>query len=279
MTQRILDNLATIIHAPNGINYLREMILQLAVQGKLVPQDENDEPAAVLLAKIQAEKERLIQEGKIKRQKPLPAITEEEKPFELPKGWEWVRLGDYTHIFSGNAFNSEDFNNLEGILTVKITNIGVGEFIKTNDFLPRIFLDNYKSFLTRENDLLIALTRPYIADGLKVCTCPKEYDDALLNQRVAAIRAFHSKDFLFFFLKSKTVLQQYQERFNGNGLQPNLKMSDITELLTPFPPLQESHRINLKVSFLLSLCDQLESKLTQARQTQEQFALTATTMS
>ena len=118
MTQRILDNLATIIHAPNGIKYLREMILQLAVQGKLVPQDENDEPASVLLAKIQAEKECLIQEGKIKRQKPLPSITEEEKPFELPKGWEWVRLSEFTLVGTGSTpprenpgyYNPPEFN-------------------------------------------------------------------------------------------------------------------------------------------------------------------------
>jgi type I restriction enzyme S subunit len=87
----------SIAHAPNGITRLREMILQLAVQGKLVPQDANDEPASVLLTKIQAEKERLIQAGTIKRPKPLPAIKDEEKPFALPKGWEWVRLGEVTN--------------------------------------------------------------------------------------------------------------------------------------------------------------------------------------
>jgi type I restriction enzyme S subunit len=71
---------------------LRELILTLAVQGKLVPQDPADEPASVLLKKIRAEKDRLIAEGKIKRDKPLAEIAEEEKPFELPQGWEWVRL-------------------------------------------------------------------------------------------------------------------------------------------------------------------------------------------
>ncbi len=82
-----------IAQAPGGVARLRELILTLAVQGKLVPQDTSDEPASELLKKIRADKDRLIAEGKIKRDKPLAEIADEEKPFELPQGWEWVRLG------------------------------------------------------------------------------------------------------------------------------------------------------------------------------------------
>lgn len=85
---RSVDNLSQ-----HGINKLRELILELAVRGKLVPQDPNDEPAAVLLEKIAAEKKRLIKEGKIKKQKPLPDIGEDERPFDLRKGGIWCRLG------------------------------------------------------------------------------------------------------------------------------------------------------------------------------------------
>ncbi|WAR44704.1 restriction endonuclease subunit S domain-containing protein [Methylomonas rapida] len=77
-----------------GIKKLRELILELAVRGKLVPQDPNDEPASVLLEKIAVEKERLVKEGKIKKQNPLPEINDDEKSFGLPSGWEWVRLQD-----------------------------------------------------------------------------------------------------------------------------------------------------------------------------------------
>ena len=85
----LLSNLDVLAAAPGGVARLRELILTLAVQGKLVPQDVADEPASVLLEKIRAEKERLMAEGKIKRGKPLAAISEEEKPFEVPVGWEW----------------------------------------------------------------------------------------------------------------------------------------------------------------------------------------------
>ncbi len=91
----LLSNLDLLATAPGGVAHLRELILTLAVQGKLVPQDPVDEPASVLLQKIRAEKDRLIAEGQIKRDKPLAEIAEEEKPFGLPQGWEWVRLGDF----------------------------------------------------------------------------------------------------------------------------------------------------------------------------------------
>lgn len=76
-----------------GIKKLRELILELAVRGKLVPQDPNDEPASELLKRIEAERDQLVKEGKIKKPKKLPEISDEEKPFELPEGWEWVKLG------------------------------------------------------------------------------------------------------------------------------------------------------------------------------------------
>ena len=90
----LLSKLNLLATAPDGVAKLRELILTLAVQGKLLPQDPSDEPASVLLKRIRAEKDRLMAEGKVKRDKLLAEIAEEEKPFELPKGWEWVRLGD-----------------------------------------------------------------------------------------------------------------------------------------------------------------------------------------
>ncbi len=91
-----------------GIKKLRELILELAVRGKLVPQDPNDEPASELLKRIAAEKAELVKQGKIKKQKPLPEISEDEKPFELPRGWEWARLQDitsYINVVKGPTYD------------------------------------------------------------------------------------------------------------------------------------------------------------------------------
>lgn len=93
-----------------GIKKLRELILELAVRGKLVPQDPNDKPASVLLERIATEKAELVKQGKIKKQKPLPEISEEEKPFELPAGWEWARLNELAPmgIIDGDWIESKD---------------------------------------------------------------------------------------------------------------------------------------------------------------------------
>ena len=104
----LLSNLDLLATAPGGVARLRELVLTLAVQGKLVPQDPEDEPAGELLKKIRAEKDRLIAEGKIKRDKPLVAIAEEEKPFALPVGWEWVRLGALLPFRIGKTPPSKD---------------------------------------------------------------------------------------------------------------------------------------------------------------------------
>lgn len=104
----LLSNLNLLAAAPGGVARLRELILTLAVQGKLVPQDPKDEPASALLKKIRVEKDQLIADGKIKRDKPPPKISDGEIPFDLPKGWVWERLGVIGNIFSGNSINSTE---------------------------------------------------------------------------------------------------------------------------------------------------------------------------
>jgi type I restriction enzyme, S subunit len=124
----LLSNMELLATAPGGVAKLRELILTLAVQGKLVPQDPADEPAGVLLQKIRAEKDRLIAEGKIKREKPLAVIAEEEKPFELPKGWEWVHLAALAEqITKGTTPTTFGHSYTpEGVNFVKIENLDRG---------------------------------------------------------------------------------------------------------------------------------------------------------
>ena len=105
-----------------GIQKLRELILELAVRGKLVPQDPEDEPASKLLERIEEEKARLYKEGKIKKPKKLPEIAEEEKPFDLPEGWQWVRLGELMQMFNGRAFKSSEWS-ADGLPIVRIQNL------------------------------------------------------------------------------------------------------------------------------------------------------------
>ena len=109
-----------------GVKKLRELILELAVRGKLVPQDVSDEPASELLKRIAAEKARLIKEGKIKAQKPLAEIGDDEKPFELPMGWEWVRLADLVNILNGRAYKKEELLDV-GTPVLRVGNLFTSE--------------------------------------------------------------------------------------------------------------------------------------------------------
>lgn len=236
--RKYLDPLSSeITHQQDLLKKLRQQILQDAISGKLTAEwrkkNPKVEPAAELLKRIQAEKVKLGI-----KQKPLPPIKKEEIPFELPEGWVWCRIDEICQVFAGNSFNSEDFRADSGVRCIKIANAGVQEVIETEDYLPLGFIDKYPEYLVIEGDIIIALTRPYIKDGLKVSRCPKKYDKSLLNQRVAAIRSRINAilDWVFLFLSTNMVLNKYQQQFEKANLQPNLKMSDVTHLCIPVPP-------------------------------------------
>jgi len=261
-----------------NIKSLRETILQLSVQGKLTAQwrEENPsvEPAPELLKRIEAEKQQLIAEKKIKKEKPLPPIEEDEIPYELPDGWGFVRLGTVTDIIAGASFKSGDFNETGGAKCIKITNAGVREFKETDDFLPENFQTKYPNYLIKEGDLVLALTRPYIKDGLKISICPRSYHNSLLNQRVASIRSMTDNvyhPYIFTFIQSPKVLNHYKSMFDGKSQQPNMKMGDITELLISIPPLEEQIVIVEKANSLMALCDELEQQIDNSQTQIEQL--------
>ncbi len=241
--------------APNAVAKLREMILQLAVQGKLVPQDPKDEPAAVLLEKIQAEKEKRIKQGKIKKSKPLPPITPEEVPYELPEGWEWVRLGEIQNFINGYAFKSQDYKD-SGIGIVRIGDLVNGQISELNmKYLsPSAAKLLNANLFVRKNDLLIAMSGA-TTGKLGFNKTNKEY---LLNQRVGKFDIFLiDKNYLYFFLNTK--IKDNLQISAGSAI-PNLSTSQINNLALPLPPLSEQHRIASKVDQLMALCDELETR-------------------
>jgi len=261
---------------------LRQSVLQEAVEGKLTADWRRQHPlvkgdpqhdAAALLAQIKAEKERLVKAGKIRKEKPLPPIADADKPYELPAGWVWCRLGTVTKIFAEYSFDSHDFRTDIGAKCIKITNAGVQELIETEDRLPASFIDDYPDFLVQEGDLVIALTRPYISTGLKVSKCPATYHNSLLNQRVAAIRKTTSvsHEYIYDFMITDLVLNSYKEKFEKANLQPNLRMGDLTDLLVPLPPLVEQQAIVARVDSLMATIDALEAQVTERKEQARQL--------
>lgn len=238
-----------------GIKKLRELILELAVRGKLVPQDPNDEPASELLKHIAAEKAELVKQGKIKKPKPLPEISEEEKPFELPVGWEWVRLGEISDAVTGNAFKTSEYSD-EGTFVLRVTNINPDGSINLTDskFIPHNIAENkYSNFSLVEGDILLVMVGGSLG---KIGIVDSECLPALLNQNMWKMVNTRSirNDFFIFGLKFINA-NQLNITHSTHG---HLAQGDYLSKCFPLAPKDEQTRIINKVNVLMSLCDQLE---------------------
>ena len=268
--QRIYAHFDVLFTTVASLDALKQTLLQLAVMGKLVPQDPNDEPASKLLKRIQAEKSKLIAEGKLKKEKLLAPISEDEKPFEVPKGWEWVRPEN----FSIKITDGEHFRPL--------TTEGGVYFLSAKDVRDDgVSLDDplYISEKTAEK----ALQR-----------CNPEYGDLLIVSRGATVGRMckvniHEQfcllgsvilikptslvlsDYLAISLKSPSSFSSLINA-SGSTAQPAIYLKDLKEIVLPLPPVVEQHRIVAKVDELMALCDQLKTRIQLASQQQQHLA-------
>ncbi|AOO57718.1 hypothetical protein AN237_14785 [Raoultella ornithinolytica] len=228
-----------------GIKNLRELILELAVRGKLVPQDPNDEPASALLERIAAEKAELVKQGKIKKPKPLPEISEEEKPFELPEGWEWVRLSDLMEVINGRAYKKHEMLQ-EGTPLLRVGNL----FTSNEWYYSDLELDENKYI--DNGDLIYAWSAsfgPFIWTGKKVI-----YHYHIWKLKLFA-EELSDKFFIHDFLLSITDKIKSQ----GNGIAMlHMTKERMEQQVIALPPVNEQKNIVQKIRELMSLCDQLE---------------------
>ena len=242
---------------------LRERILDLAMRGKLVPQDPNDEPAIVLLEKIKAEKEELVKEKKIKKSKPLPAITDDEKPFDIPDSWEWVRLGDVFDITSSKRVMKSEWRE-EGIPFYRareIVSIKNHQKLKDPIFISK---DTYEEKLKvsgrpQVDDILLTgvgtLGIPYVVSTNK--------DFYFKDGNIIWLRNIKkiNPDFISYYVQSPYMLKIIN---NGRGTTvATLTIVRAKSLLVPLPPLSEQSRIAAKIAQLFALLRKVESSTQQ----------------
>lgn len=267
--QRVAEHFDTLFTTSASIDTLKQTILQLAVMGKLVKQDPNDEPAAKLLARIAKEKAQLIKEGKIKKQKPLPAITDEEKLFELPLGWSYVRLDDICFaITSGSTPPKEKFNEETGVPYLKVYNIKNQkiDFYHRSQFVES---NHHTNKLTRSilypGDVVMNIVGPPLG---KIAIIPDEYPEWNCNQAIVFFRPLELKlnSYIYTYLISGVFLQSIE--LIGTAGQDNISVTKSRSIVIPLPPLEEQHRIVAKVEELMALCDQLKARLADAQTTQ-----------
>ena len=255
------------VQSLHGIKKLRELILELAVRGKLVPQDPNDEPASVLLKKIAKEKARLIKEGKIKKQKPLPKISEDEKPFELPVGWEWTRLGSISLINPRN--DAEDNLTASFIPMPLISTSHTGEHgqeIKKWGELKK----GYTHFA--DGDIGVAKITPCFENSKAVVLSGLENRIGAGTTELHIARPYGSTldpRYILLFLKAPMFLHVGETKMTGTAGQKRVPKVFFSETSLPLPPLAEQHRIVAKVDELMALCDKLEQQQTGSSATHQ----------
>ncbi|EBH0150638.1 restriction endonuclease subunit S [Salmonella enterica] len=240
-----------------GIKKLRELILELAVRGKLVPQDPNDEPASVLLERIAAEKAELVKQGKIKKQKPLPEISEEEKSFELPVGWEWTTLNTLAEI-NPKIDVSDDEQDISFVPMPLIST----KFDGSHDFEVRKWKEVKKGYTHFANgDIAIAKITPCFENSKAAIFSGLKNNVGVGTTELHVARPYSqavNQQYLLLNFKSPGFLKTGESQMTGSAGQKRVPRNFFENYPLPFPPLQEQERIVNNFTQLMILCDQLE---------------------
>jgi type I restriction enzyme S subunit len=263
--QRIAQHFDTLFTTEASLSALKQTVLQLAVMGKLVPQDPNDEPASELLKRIQAEKAKLVAEGNIKKDKPLPEIGEDEQTFELPYGWEWVRFGAITRVCS-ELVKPEDFMNSFQVAPDCIEK-GTGKLMERRTVRESGVRGPNQRFYSGQ--LLYSKIRPSLSKAVLVDF------DGLCSADMYPLETHINRRFLLTEILSEVFLSQVRVAENRVKM-PKLNQESLALFVVAVPPLPEQHRIVAKVDELMALCDQLAVRLKAARELAAQYATAAT---
>lgn len=259
----LLENFDLVATAPEGIAQLRKLILELAIRGKLVPQDPADESAHILVDRIKNERARLIKKWNIRRDKELPKINPEEEPFLLPSSWKWVRYSDLATFLNGRAYRKDELLT-EGTPVLRVGNL----FTSEKWYYSNLQLESEK--YCEQGDLLYAWSAsfgPHIWNGEK-CIYHYHiwnvvrYSDGLIN-----------RDYLYLCLLEDTE----RIKKSGHGVMlAHMTKEAIEKRVMPFPPLAEQTRIVTRVQELMAVLDHLEERTNDAEKAREQTLLATT---
>jgi len=252
------------LETPDGIKKLRELILTLAVQGKLVPQDPKDQPASELLKEIEAEKKRLVKEGKIKQntrsRDDAKEIKASEVPYELPKDWEWVRLREICHDWGQKTpdkkFAYIDVGSIDNSKGVVSSDVQLLESVEAPSRARKI---------VRNGTVIYSTVRPYL---LNVAIVDKEFEsETIASTAFAVVHPFSgiNNKFIYQYLRSPEFIKYVERKMKGVAY-PAINDGDFFQGVFPLPPLAEQRRIVAKIDQLMALCDKLEAERNERNQ-------------
>lgn len=271
---RISQHFDTLFTTEASIDALKQTILQLSVMGKLAPQDPNDEPASELLKRIEQEKAQLVKEGKIKKQKPLPPVSDEEKPFELPEGWEWIRFGEILSELKYGTSQKCDYSTT-GYPVLRIPNVVGGEISLEDMKFGKLSEHEAKELSLKKDDLIFIRSNGSLSI-VGQCTLLRQslVDHAYAGYLIRA-RMFSDSvcaEYISLMMKTVFIRDQIEKPIRTTTGVKNINSSELSNLKLALPPLLMQKVIVEKTDILLSFCESLQSRLRSAQQTQLRLA-------
>jgi type I restriction enzyme S subunit len=262
--QRIAGHFDTLFTTEDSIDQLKQTILQLAVMGKLVPQDPNDEPASELLKKIAAEKARLVKEGKIRNAKQLLPIAEDEKPFELPSGWAFCRLQELVSTLGDGLHGTPIYDNAGDYRFINGNNLSNGDIVIKSD-TKRVGQTEYEKHRKKLDDSTVLVS----INGTIGNVAFFKGEQVILGKSVCYFNLLSGIEKLFIkrFIESPFFFDYAASQATGSTIS-NLGLKAMNAFPIPLPPASEQVRIIAKLDELFALCDQLKFRLSAAQTTQ-----------
>ena len=229
---------------------LKQSVLQYAMEGKLVKQDPSDEPASELIKKIENEKAELIKEGKIKKSKKLPAITDDEKPFDIPDSWEWVRLDSLAQVLNGDRgknYPGKEYWISEGIPFINAGALGEKNINKSKiNYISEQRYKLLRAGFIKNNDIL------YCLRGSLGKMSISRINIGAIASSVCIIRLFDDRILNYIWVALSSEFGKYLiKEFENGTAQPNLSANNIKKYYLPIPPLEEQKRIITKTNKLM----------------------------
>ncbi len=271
--KRLADHFHTLLTTESSIDALKQSLLQLAVMGKLVPQDTSDEPASELLKRVELEKQAAFA-GRNKVDKLRSTGADDEKPFTLPSQWAWARLGEVAINGPSNGYSPKPASVETPYRCLTLSATTRGSFNDQCFKFVDIDADTASKYFIKNGDLLIQ--RANSIDYVGVSAIYNGADDQFIfPDLIMRLKISDCLDgsFIHSYLSSLTGRAYFRTHATGTqGNMPKINQSTVVNAPVPIPPIAEQHRIVAKVDQLMALCDQLKTRLTQARQLNEQLA-------
>ena len=240
---------------------LKDSILQLAIQGKLVEQRKEEGTGEELFKEIQKEKKKLLEEGKIKKQKTLPEIREDEIPFDIPETWKWVRASDILYITMGQSPKGENINN---------NKLGY-EFHQGKSNFSEMFLNKSKVFTTADNKVIEA---PAIVMSVRapVGDVNLVKNKIYIGRGLASFQIYTECDLLYIYYYFLTIKNSLERVSTGSTFKA-INSEIVNKIIIPLPPLEEQKRIVEKIEEILPLVKKYEKSWTRLEELNKKFPL------